>query len=106
MTETLVALIHLPAHPALYPSLHPAFKVRRGEWFQHSFEEGAKPVVLHPQMLADFNTVNELGHKMLDELKRYPERQCRVRYVPRSSGRLDTDWHWHCLTLTDRAAWH
>jgi hypothetical protein len=39
-------------------------------WVQHSFEEGAKPVVFHPQMLADFNTVNELGHKMLDELKR------------------------------------
>jgi hypothetical protein len=39
-------------------------------WVQHSFEEGAKPVVFHPQMLADFNTVDELGHKMLEELKR------------------------------------
>jgi hypothetical protein len=25
-------------------------------------------VVFHAQMLADFNTVDELGHKMLDEL--------------------------------------
>jgi hypothetical protein len=39
-------------------------------WVQHSFEEGAKPVVFHPQMLADFNTVDELGHKMLEELDR------------------------------------
>jgi hypothetical protein len=35
---------------------------------QHSFEEKATPVVFHAQMLADFNTVDELGHKMLDEL--------------------------------------
>lgn len=37
-------------------------------WVQHSFEENAKPVVFHAQMLADFNTVNELAHKMLNEL--------------------------------------
>jgi hypothetical protein len=39
-------------------------------WVQHSFEEGAKPVVFHPQMLADFNTLGELGHKMIKELDR------------------------------------
>ena len=39
-------------------------------WVQHSFEEGAKSVVFHPQMLADFTTVDELGHKMLAELNR------------------------------------
>jgi len=39
-------------------------------WVQHSFEENAKPVVFHEQMLADFNMVDELGHKMLDELAR------------------------------------
>jgi hypothetical protein len=39
-------------------------------WIQHSFDEGAKPVVFHPQMLADFKTVDELGHKMLAELNR------------------------------------
>lgn len=38
-------------------------------WVQHSFEENAKPVVFHAQMLADFNTVEELGRKMLDELR-------------------------------------
>ena len=37
-------------------------------WVQHSFEEGSKPVVFHVQMLADFNTVDELAHKMLNEL--------------------------------------
>jgi hypothetical protein len=37
-------------------------------WVQHSFEEGAKPVVFHPQMLADFNTLSELGHKFIEEL--------------------------------------
>ena len=36
----------------------------------HSFEEGAKSFVLHPQLLADFNTVEELGWKMLEELDR------------------------------------
>jgi hypothetical protein len=39
-------------------------------WVQHSFEEGAKPVVFHPQMLADFTTVDELGHTTLAELNR------------------------------------
>jgi hypothetical protein len=39
-------------------------------WVQHSFEEGAKPVVFHAQILADFNTIDELGCKMLDELAR------------------------------------
>ncbi|MBB5048545.1 hypothetical protein HNR60_003312 [Rhodopseudomonas rhenobacensis] len=37
-------------------------------WVKHSFEENAHPVVFHPQMLADFNTVEELGRKMLDAL--------------------------------------
>jgi hypothetical protein len=37
-------------------------------WVQHSFEENAKPVVFHAQMLADFNTIDELARKMLEEL--------------------------------------
>jgi hypothetical protein len=37
-------------------------------WVQHSFEENARPTVFHAQMLADFNTVEEVGRKMLDEL--------------------------------------
>jgi hypothetical protein len=41
-------------------------------WVQHSFEEKAKPVVFHAQMLADFNTVDELAHRMLEELRRDP----------------------------------
>jgi len=36
----------------------------------HSFEEKAKPIVFHPQLLADFNTIEELGRKLLDELDR------------------------------------
>lgn len=36
----------------------------------HSFQEGAKLVVVHPQLLADFNTIEELGRKMLEELDR------------------------------------
>jgi hypothetical protein len=39
-------------------------------WVQHSFEEKAKPVVFHAQMLADFNTIDELAHKMLGEFGR------------------------------------
>jgi hypothetical protein len=37
-------------------------------WVQHSFEEKAKPVVFHAQMLSDFNTVDEIAHTMLAEL--------------------------------------
>jgi hypothetical protein len=39
-------------------------------WMTHSFTEDAKHVVFHAQLLADFNTIDELGHKMLDELAR------------------------------------
>jgi hypothetical protein len=39
-------------------------------WMQHSFIEEARPLVFHPQMLADFNTIDEMGNKMLDELDR------------------------------------
>lgn len=34
----------------------------------HSFEEGARTISFHPQMLADFGLVEDLGHRMLDEL--------------------------------------
>ena len=34
----------------------------------HSFEEGARRVVFHCQLLADFNTIEELGWKILEEL--------------------------------------
>jgi hypothetical protein len=37
-------------------------------WVQHSFEENAQPIVFHAQMLADFNTVDELARKMLMDL--------------------------------------
>lgn len=39
-------------------------------WMTHSFAEKAKHVVFHPQLLADFNTIDELGQKFLAELGR------------------------------------
>ncbi len=36
----------------------------------HSLAENAKSVVFHAQLLADFNTIEELGRKMLEELDR------------------------------------
>jgi len=39
-------------------------------WIQHSFEEKAKPIVFHAQLLADFAMTEELGKKMLLELNR------------------------------------
>ena len=36
----------------------------------HSFEEEARRVVFHAQLLADFNTVEEVGHRILAELNR------------------------------------
>lgn len=39
-------------------------------WMTHSRTENARPIVFHPQLLADFNTVHEFGCKMLEELAR------------------------------------
>jgi hypothetical protein len=36
----------------------------------HSFVEDAATVLFHPQLLADFNTIEGLGRKMLEELDR------------------------------------
>jgi hypothetical protein len=38
----------------------------------HSFGESARPIVFHPQLLADLKTIDELGWKMLEELRRAP----------------------------------
>jgi hypothetical protein len=37
-------------------------------WMTHSQTEGAPSVVFHTQLLADYNTVDEFGNKMLEEL--------------------------------------
>ncbi len=39
-------------------------------YMTHSFEEEAKNVVFHAQLLADFNTIDELGKNLLEELDR------------------------------------
>jgi hypothetical protein len=39
-------------------------------WMQHSFIDEAAPIAFHAQMLADFNTVADLGNRVLDELDR------------------------------------
>lgn len=36
---------------------------------QHSFGERARSLVFHPQLLANFNTVDELGNAMLDAIQ-------------------------------------
>jgi hypothetical protein len=60
----------LAANPALESSL----RQRQRElmffrpWMTHSFEERAPIAVIHPQMLADFNTVEEVACRMLSEL--------------------------------------
>lgn len=38
-------------------------------WMLHSFGEGARPLVFHPQILANFNTIEELGRELLDALE-------------------------------------
>jgi hypothetical protein len=42
---------------------------RFSPWIQHSFEEEAVPIYFHPQLLADFNTIEDIGLRMLHELK-------------------------------------
>lgn len=37
-------------------------------WLTHSFQENTPLLVIHPQMLADFNTVDEMAGRMLAEL--------------------------------------
>jgi hypothetical protein len=37
-------------------------------WMHHSYVEKGKPAVFHPQLLADFHTVEELGLRMHGEL--------------------------------------
>lgn len=37
-------------------------------WLTHSFEEDAPLLVIHPQMLADFNTIDEMARTMLADL--------------------------------------
>jgi hypothetical protein len=39
-------------------------------WMAHSRTENAPSIVFHPQLVADFNTVDEFGRKMLEELAR------------------------------------
>jgi hypothetical protein len=37
-------------------------------WIKHSFLEQSKPFIFHPQLLTDFDTVVELGQKLIEEL--------------------------------------
>lgn len=39
-------------------------------WMQHSFIEESKRMVFHPQLLANFNTIEEMGRKLLEALDR------------------------------------
>jgi hypothetical protein len=39
-------------------------------WMLHSTAETPGYVPFHPQLIADFNTIEELGRKMIDELRR------------------------------------
>lgn len=39
-------------------------------WMTHSFSEQSKIVIFHAQMLADFNTVDEMAWKLREELRR------------------------------------
>jgi hypothetical protein len=47
--------------------------VRFMPWMHHSYLEEGKPAVFHPQLLADFHTIEELGLKMHGELKALPQ---------------------------------
>ena len=37
---------------------------------QHSFYEDTRPLVFHPQLLANFSTIEQIGYKILEELDR------------------------------------
>jgi hypothetical protein len=43
-------------------------------WMRHSFGERSRVVVFHPQILSEFETVELLGWKMLEELDRKSSR--------------------------------
>jgi hypothetical protein len=42
-------------------------------WMHHSYLEKATSAAFHPQLLADFHTVEALGVKMHDELAALPK---------------------------------
>jgi hypothetical protein len=39
-------------------------------WMVHSYLDNVRPLIFHPQLIANFNTVHEMGLKMLAELDR------------------------------------
>ncbi|WP_162895175.1 hypothetical protein [Rhizobium terrae] len=41
-------------------------------WMKHSFEENSKPFLFHAQLLADFNTIAEIGSRLADMLDMAP----------------------------------
>jgi hypothetical protein len=41
-------------------------------WMKHSFEDPSPPVVFHPQVLADFATIEEMCRRISSELDRPP----------------------------------
>jgi hypothetical protein len=43
-------------------------------WMKHSFEDPTPPIVFHPQLLADFATVEEMSKRILAELDRQTAR--------------------------------
>lgn len=45
--------------------------VRFRPWMKHSFKDQTPPIVFHPQILADFATVEEISMKIIGELERY-----------------------------------
>lgn len=54
--------------------------VQFAPWMTHSYGEKAKRVVFHPQMLSDFNTIEEMARKLLVELD-------RIDAPPQNNGR-------------------
>jgi hypothetical protein len=48
-------------------------------WMTHSRTEDAPAVVFHAQLIADYNTVDELGREMLIELDRVPPADAEVQ---------------------------
>lgn len=46
-------------------------------WMQHSFTEAKEPMQYHGQILADWNTIIELGEKFFAELKTRPQSNTR-----------------------------
>jgi hypothetical protein len=68
MNEALFRRGNMAEHARL--KLEQEALTRFRPWMKHSFADPSPPIVFHPQVLADFATIEEMCRRILSELDR------------------------------------